>query len=147
MDRSLKPTGASGKHAMDSGGGGSKELKMVLSQMLGVRDGPGRNATKAEMLDVSKHLYIYLVKNYLEGDAKGKWGKWDEETHFPRHEFQSNSSRDNAGVFDGFDVNEFADQYLINGRNKHLSTKCLAILPTSLRAVLCFHPHEVAHTD
>ena len=32
-------------------------------------------------------------------------------------------------------------------RNKHLITKRLPILSTSLRAILCFHPHEVAHTD
>jgi len=32
-------------------------------------------------------------------------------------------------------------------RNKQLITKRLPILPTSLRAILCFHPHEVAHAD
>ena len=29
-------------------------------------------------------------------------------------------------------------------RNRHIIAKCLAILPTSRRAILCFHAHEVA---
>ena len=82
---------------------------------MGVRDGSGHDATKAEVLDVANHLYFYLVKKYFEGLESGKWGKWDEEADFPRPEFQDHSSRDNAGVFDGFDFNESADQNLING--------------------------------
>ena len=64
------------------------------------------------MLDVSKRLYFYLVKNYIEGLKSGKWGKWDEETHFPR---QSGLSRDNAGVFDGYDFNVYVTEKLLNG--------------------------------
>ena len=29
-------------------------------------------------------------------------------------------------------------------RNRHIIAKCLAILSTSRRAILCFHAHEVA---
>ena len=32
-------------------------------------------------------------------------------------------------------------------RNKYVITKCLPILSTPRRAILCFHPHEVAHAD
>ena len=70
------------------------------------------------MLDVAKHLYFYFVKKYFEGLENGTWDKWDEEADFPRRpgpEFQDHSSRDDAGVFDGFDFNEFADQNLVNG--------------------------------
>ena len=58
VHRGLKPISASGKHAMGSDEDGSKERKMVLSYMMGVRDGSGRDATKAEMLDVAKHLHF-----------------------------------------------------------------------------------------
>ena len=141
VDRSLKPIPASGKHAMNSDGDGSKERKMVLSHMLGVRDGSGRNATKAEMLDVSKHLYFYLVKEYFEGLKDGKWDKWDEEADFPRRpspEFQDHSSRDNAGVFDGFDFNEFADQNLINGFE---GVKAVEVLGASKTKVMTWKNH------
>ena len=80
--------------------------------------GAGRDATKAEMLDVVKHMYFYFVKKYFEGLESGKWGKWDEEADFPRrpsHEFQDHSTRDNAGVFDGFDLAKWAEQELVNG--------------------------------
>ena len=106
--------------------------------MLGVRDGSGRGATKAEMPDVSEHLYFYLVKNYLEGLKSGKWDKWDEETDFPRHEFQSGSSRDNAGVFDGFDFNEFSDQNLINGFE---GAKAAEVLGASKAKVMTWKSH------
>ena len=67
------------------------------------------------MTEVAKHLYFFLVKRYHEGLKSGKWEKWHEERDFPRHEFQSGSSRDNAGVFDGFDFPKWAEQELVNG--------------------------------
>ena len=114
----MKAMAVSDKYAMNSDGDGSKDRRLVFSHLMGVRDGSGRDATKAEMLDVSKHLYFYLVKQYLEGLKSGKWDKWDEEADFPRrpgHEFQDHSSRDHAGVFDGFDFNKFVESNLING--------------------------------
>ena len=117
-DRGFKEMTVSGKFAVNSDGDGSEERKMVFSKLMGVRDGSGRDATKAEMLDVSKHLYFYLVKKYFEGLEKGTWDKWDEEADFPRRpspEFQDHSSRDDAGVFDGFDFPKWAEQELVNG--------------------------------
>ena len=125
-DRGFKEIAASGKYAMNSDGDSTPERKMVVSHMLGVRDGSGRDATKAEVLDVSKQLCFCLVKKYFEGLESGKWDKWDEEADFPRPEFKSGSSRDNAGVFDGFDFNEFADQNLINGLE---GTKAVEVCP------------------
>ena len=66
-DRGFKEMTVSGKFAVNSDGDGSEERKMVLSHLMGVRDGSGRDATKAEMLDVVKHLYFYFVKKYFEG--------------------------------------------------------------------------------
>ena len=138
VDRSLKEISASGKHAMNREGDGSKERKVVLSHMLGVRDGSGRNATKAEMLDVSKHLYFYLVKNYLEGLKSGKWDTWDEETDFPRHEFQDHSSRDDDGVFDGYDFNVYVTEKLLNGLD---GVKAAEVIGASKTKVMTWKSH------
>ena len=137
-DRRFKEIAASGKHAMNSKGDGPKERKMVLSHMLGVRDGSGRDATKAEMFDVSKHLYFYLVKKYFEGLESGKWDKWGEEAGFPRPEFQDHSPRDNAGVFDGFDFNEFSDQNLTNGLG---GAKAVEVIGASKTKVMTWKSH------
>jgi len=83
--------------------------------LLGVRDGSGRDATTAEMTEVAKHLYFFLVKRYHEGLKSGKWEKWHEERDFPRHEFEDHSSRDDDGVFDGYDFAKWAEQELVNG--------------------------------
>jgi len=126
---------ASGKHAMNSEGDGPKERKMVLSHMLGVRDGSGRGATKAGVLDVSKHLYFYLVKNYLEGLKSGKWDKWDEGTDFPR---QSDSSRDNAGVFGGYGFNVYVTEKLLNGLD---GVKAAEVIGASKTKVMTWKSH------
>ena len=128
-DRGNKEMTVSGKFAVNSDGDGSEERRMVFSKLMGVRDGSGRDATKAEMLDVSKHLYFYLVKKYFEGLEDGKWDKWDEEADFPRRpspEFQDHSSRDDAGVFDGFDFPKWAEQELVNGLE---GTKAVEVCP------------------
>ena len=117
-DRGFKEMTVSGTFAVNSDGDGSEERRMVFSKLMGVRDGSGRDATPAEMLDVSKNLYFYLVKQYFEGLKDGKWDKFDEEAGFPRRqspEFQDHSSRDDAGVFDGFDFAKWAEQELVNG--------------------------------
>ena len=67
------------------------------------------------MTEVAKHLYFFLVKRYHEGLKSGKWEKWHEERDFPRHEFEDHSSRDDDGVFDGFDFAKWAEQELVNG--------------------------------
>ena len=67
------------------------------------------------MTEVAKHLYFFLVKRYHEGLKDGKWKKWHEERDFPRHEFQDHSSRDDDGVFDGFDFPKWAEEELVNG--------------------------------
>jgi len=128
-DRGFKEMTVSDKYAMNSDGDGSEERRMVFSKLMGVRDGSGRDATKAEMLDVSKHLYFYLVKQYFEGLKDGKWDKFDEEADFPRRpspEFQDHSSRDDAGVFDGFDFPKWAEQELVNGLE---GTKAVEVCP------------------
>ena len=43
-DRGFKKMAVSGKFAVNSDGGGSEERKMVLSHLMGVRDGSGRGA-------------------------------------------------------------------------------------------------------
>jgi hypothetical protein len=63
---------------------------------------------------------------FHEGLKSGKGADWDEETYFPRHEFQSRSSRDNDGVFDGFDFPKWAELYLINGLE---GTKAVEVCP------------------
>ena len=128
-DRGNKEMAVSGKFAVNGDGDGSEERRMVFSKLMGVRDGSGRDATKAEMLDVSKHLYFYLVKKYFEGLEDGTWDKWDEEADFPRRpspEFQDHSPRDNAGVFDGFDFPKWAEQKLVNGLE---GTKAVEVCP------------------
>jgi len=128
-DRGNKEMTVSGIYAMNSDGDGSAERRMVFSHLMGVRDGSGRDATKAEMLDVSKHLYFYLVKQYFEGLKDGKWDKFDEEAGFPRRpspEFQGHSSRDDAGVFDGFDFPKWAAENLVNGLE---GTKAVEVCP------------------
>ena len=94
--------------------------------MLGVRDGSGRDATTAEMTEVAKHLYFFLVKRYHEGLKSGKWEKWHEERDFPRHEFEDHSSRADAGVFDGFDFPKWAAENLVNGLE---GTKAVEVCP------------------
>ena len=128
-DRGFKEMTVSDKYAMNSDGDGSEERRMAFSKLMGVRDGSGRDATKAEMLDVSKHLYFYLVKQYFEGLKDGKWDKFDEEADFPRRpnpEFQDHSSRDDAGVFDGFDFPKWAAENLVNGLE---GTKAVEVCP------------------
>ena len=102
---------------MNDGGDGNDERSKTLSNLLGVRDeaAPCREATAGEMEVVAIALYSYFVTKYLEGDDTGLWERWHEENGFPRHEFQSHSSRTNNGVFGGFDFNERADQNLENG--------------------------------
>jgi hypothetical protein len=140
-DRGFKEMTVSDKYAMNSDGDGSEERRMAFSKLMGVRDGSGRDATKAEMLDVSKHLYFYLVKQYFEGLKDGKWDKWDEEADFPRRpspEFQDHSSRDDAGVFDGFDFPKWADQNLINGFE---GVKAVEVLGASKTKVMTWKNH------
>ena len=137
----MKAMTVSDKYAMNSDGDGSKDRRLVFSHLMGVRDGSGRDATKAEMLDVAKHLYFYLVKKYFEGLDSGKWDNWDEEADFPRrpsHEFQDHSSRDNAGVFDGFDFNEFADSNLIDG---FVGVKAVEVIGASKTKVMTWKSH------
>ena len=86
----------------------------MFARLLGVRDGSSRDATTAEMTEVAKHLYFFLVKRYHEGLKSGKWEKWHEERDFPRHEFEDHSSRDD-GVFDGFDFTKWAELKLVSG--------------------------------
>ena len=115
---------------MDSSGDRSKERAVTFARLLGVRDGSSRDATPAEMTKVAKNLYFFLVMRYHEGLKSGKWDKWDEETHFPRHEFQSHSSCDNDGVFDGFDFPKWAELYLINGLE---GTKAVEVCPGPIK--------------
>ena len=128
-DRGNKEMTVSDKYAVNGDGDGSAERRMVFSKLMGVRDGSGRDATPAEMLDVSKNLYFYLVKQYFEGLKDGKWDKFDEEAGFPRRqspEFQDHSSRDDAGVFDGFDFPKWAAENLVNGLE---GTKAVEVCP------------------
>ena len=87
----------------------------MFAKLLGVRDGSSRDATTAEMTEVAKHLYFVLVKRYHEGLKSGKWEKWHEERDFPRHEFESHTTRDVDGIFDGFDFPKWAAENLVNG--------------------------------
>ena len=111
---------------MDDSGDGSEERAIVFAKLLGVRDGTSRDATTAEMTKVAKNLYFFLVKRYHEGLKAGKWDEWDEERDFPRHEFQSGSSRVDSGVFDGFDFPKWAEQELANGLE---GTKAVEVFP------------------
>jgi len=98
----------------------------VFARFLGVRDGSGRDATTAEMTEVAKHLYFFLVKRYHEGLKSGKWEKWHEERDFPRHEFESHTTRDVDGIFDGFDFPKWAAENLVNGLE---GTKAVEVCP------------------
>jgi len=140
VDRGFKEMAVSDKYAMNSDGDGSEERRMVFSKLMGVRDGSGRDATKAEMLDVSKHLYFYLVKQYFEGLKDGKWDKFDEEADFPRRpspEFQDHSSRDD-GVFDGFDFAKWAEQELNGGLE---GVKAVEVVGGSKKKMMMWEAH------
>ena len=111
---------------MDENGNTTAEHMHAFSRLLGVRDGTDRNATNEEITEVSKHLYFYFVNEYNKGIRTGKWDHWSEEKSRPKNTFQSQSTRDDDGVFDGFDFNEFADQNLINGLE---GTKAAEVCP------------------
>ena len=85
------------------------------------------------MTEVAKHLYFFLVKRCHEYLKSGKWKKWHEERDFPRHEFQDHSSRDDDGVFDGFDFPKWAEQKLVNGLN---GTKAVEVVGGSKKKMM-----------
>ena len=138
MDRRFAPFAVSGVYAMDENGNATAEHMYAFSRLLGVRDGTDRNATNQEITEVSKHLYFYFVNEYNKGIRTGKWDKWSEEKSRPENTFQSPSTRDNAGVFDGFDFNEFADQNLINGLE---GVKAVEVLGASKTKVMTWKNH------
>ena len=115
-----------GIYATDDNGDRNEESAKVFARLLGVRDGSSRDATTAEMTEVAKHLYFFLVKRYHEYLKSGKWKKWHEERDFPRDDFQDQSSRDDDGVFDGFDFTKWAEQELVNGLE---GTKAVEVCP------------------
>jgi len=100
---------------MDENGNTTAEHMHAFSRLLGVRDGTDRNATNEEITEVSKHLYFYFVNEYNKGMRTGKWDHWSEEKSRPKNTFQSQSTRDDDGVFDGFDFPKWAEQELVNG--------------------------------
>ena len=100
---------------MDENGNATAEHMHAFSRLLGVRDGTDRNATNQEITEVSKHLYFYFVNEYNKGIRTGKWDHWSEEKSRPENTFQDHSTRDDAGVFDGFDFPKWAAENLVNG--------------------------------
>ena len=118
IDRRFKIIGVSDKNAMNADGDGNDERSATFARLLGVRDGSSREATDDEIKEVAKHTYLYFVNGYEEKFAAGFWKRWNEENDFPRCPFQSHSKRgDDDGVFDGFGVNAWAAECLINGFN------------------------------
>lgn len=100
--------------------GRSVESRKVFGRVLGVRDGTARKATEDEQTAVAMNLYFFFCNMYEEAEATGHWKTWDEESAFPHDEcafesFESHSSRDVDGVFDGYDFNVWADKNLLNG--------------------------------
>ena len=91
------------------------------------------------MTEVAKHLYFFLVKRYHEGLKSGKWEKWHEERDFPRHEFEDHSSRADAGVFDGFDFNVWADENLENGFE---GVKAVALVGPRKKKTMIWEPES-----
>ena len=75
VDRGFKEMTASGKYAMDSDGDGSEERRMVFSKLMGVRDGSGRDATKAEMLGVAKTSVLLFREEVLRGPRERHVGQ------------------------------------------------------------------------
>jgi hypothetical protein len=138
VDRSFAPFAVSGVYAMDENGNTTAEHMRAFSRLLGVRDGTDREATNQEITEVSKHLYFYFVNEYNKGIRTGKWDKWSEEKSRPKNTFQSQSTRDDDGVFDGFDFNEFADQNLINGFE---GVKAVEVLGASKTKVMTWKNH------
>ena len=100
--------------------GRSVESRKVFARVLGVRDGTARKATEDEQTAVAMNLYFYFCNVYDHGQKVCHWKTWDEESAFPHDEYafesyNSHSSRDVDGVFDGFDVNVWATDNLLNG--------------------------------
>jgi hypothetical protein len=126
VDRSFAPFAVSGVYAMDENGNATAEHMCAFSRLLGVRDGTDRNATNQEITEVSKHLYFYFVNEYNKGIRTGKWDHWSEEKSRPENTFQDHSSRDDAGVFDGFDFPKWAAENLVNGLE---GTKAVEVCP------------------
>ena len=90
------------------------------------------------MTEVAKHLYFFLVKRYHEGLKSGKWEKWHEERDFPRHEFEDHSSRDDDGVFDGFDFAKWAEQELNGGLE---GVKAVEVVGGSKKKMMMWEAH------
>ena len=117
-DPRFKIVPVSEKYAVNDDGDGNDKRSAAFTRLLGVRDAaaPCREATADEMEVVAIALYSYFVKRYLEGADTGFWERWHEENDFPRHEFQSHSTRGaDDGVFHGFDFDEYATENLMNG--------------------------------
>ena len=93
------------------------ECRKVFGCVCGVRDGTARKATEDEQTAVAMNLYFYFCNVYEEGETAGHWKTWDEESAFPHEEyaFESHTTRDADGVFDGFDFNGWAADNLLNG--------------------------------
>ena len=96
------------------------ESRKVFGRVCGVRDGTARKATEDEQTAVAMNLYFYFCNVYEKAEKDGHWKIWDEESAFPHEEyafesFESHTTRDVDGVFDGFDFNGWAEQELVNG--------------------------------
>jgi len=135
VDRRFAPFAVSGVYAMDENGNATAEHMYAFSRLLGVRDGTDRNATNQEITEVSKHLYFYFVNEYNKGIRTGKWDHWSEEKSRPENTFQIHSTRDDDGVFDGFDFPKWAEQELVNGLE---GTKAVEVCqgPTKKKTVI-----------
>ena len=94
-DRRFKIVPVSEKYAVNDDGDGNDDRSATFARLLGVRDAaaPCREATADEMEVVAIALCSYFVKRYLEGTDTGFWERWHEENDFPRHAFQSHSTR------------------------------------------------------
>ena len=114
--RNFKVLEVSSEYACDDDGR-DVESRKVFARVLGVRDGTARKATEDEQTAVAMNLYFYFCNVYEEAEKAGHWKTWDEESAFPHEEyaFESHTTRDVDGVFDGFDVNVWATDYLLNG--------------------------------
>ena len=96
------------------------ECRKVFGRVCGTRDGTARKATEDEQTAVAMNLYFYFCNVYEKAEKDGHWKIWDEESAFPHEEyafesFESHTTRDVDGVFDGFDFNGWAADNLLNG--------------------------------